>query len=109
MAAAKYDIITQEGATIGLSMIYKDNLGNPIDISGDVPVFAITDNVNDNTADTVNCAFTTDGTDGEFTLTIPAGNVDGWGFKNGKYTITLNGGNGDTIIYGKMLVKDLKY
>jgi hypothetical protein len=108
MAAAKYDIITEENATVSLSMVYKDSAGTPIDISsGGVPVFSITDNANDIVADTVNATFDTDGTDGAFSLSINWATIDGWGFPNGKYTITI--GSGDTILYGKFQVKALRY
>lgn len=109
MAAAKYDIIIQEGASLALTLVYKDSAGTPIDISGSTSSIDIIDNALDSVADTFAGSFTTDGTDGSFEIALTAAQVSALGFANGRYTISLAGSPADTLLYGKFLVKPLKY
>ena len=109
MAAAKYDIKTEEGAGLSLSLVYKNDAGTPIDISGATISLDITDNVFDDTADSFPGAFVTDGTDGAFTIVVAAASIDALTFPQGRYIIKLTGSPEVTLLYGKFQVKPLPY
>lgn len=109
MSAANYDIITQEGAGLSLTLVYKDDAGTPIDISTYAPQINVTDNAQDDTADTYVGAFVTDGTDGAFNITITPAQVETWLFRNGRYTIELDAVSGLVLVYGKLQVRNLPY
>jgi hypothetical protein len=110
MSAAKYDLIVSEEAGLSLSLVYKDSGGNVIDISGDTPRIRITDNKYDETTDTFTGSLTTDGTDGAFTITMSANEVDGLAFTNGRFIIDLyDDPTSVALVYGKFKVKKLRY
>ena len=109
MAAAKYDIQVEEGAGLSLALVYKDETGTPIDISGATITMSITDNSNDDTSDDFAGAFVTDGTDGAFTVIIASTAIDALAFTNGRYLISLSGSVIADLIYGKFQVKQLPY
>lgn len=109
MAAAKYDIQVEEGAGLSLALVYKDENGTPIDISGATITMSITDNSNDDTSDDFAGAFVTDGTDGAFTVLINSSAIDALEFVNGRYLISLSGSVVADLIYGKFQVKQLPY
>lgn len=104
MPAANYDIITAQLSGLALTCVYKDEDGNPVDITGATPEFRITDNQYDETLDTYTGSLTTDGTDGSFQISIGASTVDGWGFNMGRYVIALTGVMDVALIYGKIQI-----
>jgi len=110
MSAAKYDLIVSEEAGLSLSLVYKDNSGVVIDISGSTPRIRVTDNQYDETTDTFTGALTTDGTDGAFTITMSANEIDGLAFNDGRFIIDLyDDPISLALVYGKFKVKKLKY
>jgi len=109
MAAAKYDIQTEEGAGLSLALVYKDDNDTPIDISGATITLKVTDNIFDETSDQFPGTLTTDGTDGAFGITIASTSIDALAFRNGRYVIELTGVPELTLLYGKFQVKKLKY
>ena len=104
MPAANYDIITAKLSGLSLTCVYKDEDGNPVDITGATPEFRITDNQYDTTLDTYTGSLTTDGTDGSFQISIGASTVTGWGFNMGRFVIALTGAIDASLIYGKLQI-----
>lgn len=110
MSAAKYDLIISEGHGLSLSLVYKDNEGQVLDISSKTPRIRITDNAYDTVTDTFDGTLTTDGTDGAFDFTIASSVVDAFSFKDGRFVIELvEGAASIQLVYGKLKIKELKY
>lgn len=107
MSAAKYNIKVEEHSSLSLALTYKDANGDAIDISSSALVMSVYDNdLSIDEAITVTPSFTTDGTDGRFDITMPWSQLDGLDYKQGRYTLSVGG---DTILYGKLQIKQLRY
>ena len=107
MAAAKYNIQVEEHSSLSLALTYKDNTDTVIDISSSALAMSVYDN--DRSTDeaiAVTPVLTTDGTDGRFDVTIPWATLSALDYKQGRYIITVGG---DTILYGKLQIKQLRY
>lgn len=107
MAAAKYNIQVEEYSALSLALTYKDSNDTVIDISSSALVMSVYDN--DRSIDdaiTVTPTLTTDGTDGRFDVSVPWPTLSSLNYKQGRYTLTVGG---DTILYGKLQIKELRY
>lgn len=95
MAASKYDFAIEQGTSFKISLIYKDNNGNPIDLTNwcarliwktgnnTTQIFS-----SDNT-DYSNYKFIIDEPAGKLTLMIPASTTNGYSFTSAKYDLEL--------------------
>ena len=91
MAAADYDLLIEQGATFELSIVWKDNEGTPIDISGysarmqirktydSEPVINLTDG----------SGITLGGITGSIDISIDADTTDGLIINRGRYDLEL--------------------
>jgi len=111
MSAAKYDLIAEQGSGISLTLVYKESDGTtPIDISNGTPRIRVTDNEFDETSDTFTGTFTTDGTDGSFSIGVTTEQVEALGFRSGRYVIeVVRPALTETLVYGKLQIRELKY
>jgi hypothetical protein len=96
MSASQYDFPIEKGSSFKLSLVYKDNNGNIIDITGycarltwstdtGVTTTFTTDNV-----DLSEYSFTIDGPTGKITLLIPASKTETFAFDNARYDLELH-------------------
>lgn len=95
MAAGKYDFVIEQGSSFKLSFVYKDSIGNPIDITGwcarltwktstnSIQVFV---NTNTNLS---SYNFYLDGPAGKGTLLFPANTTNNFSFANARYDLEL--------------------
>lgn len=95
MAAGKYDFAIEQGTSFRISFIYKDQNGNPIDLTGWCARLIWKTNLNstqifhsDNTDYTV-YKFTIDEPNGKLTLLIPASTTNSFVFSTAKYDVEL--------------------
>lgn len=102
MSASQYDFTIEKGSSFKLCLVYKDNNGNIIDITGycarltwstntGVTTIFTTDNLN-----LSQYSFTIDGPTGKITLLIPASITDTFNFDNARYDLELHS---DTDLY----------
>jgi hypothetical protein len=119
MAATKYDFSIEQGSSFRLSLTYKDNNGNIIDLTnycvrlvwktdgGDLYTF------NSINTDYTNYKMTIDGPLGNIILQIPASATNNYTFNEAKYDLELqspqdlyNGGGKYTlrILYGTISI-----
>lgn len=95
MAASKYDFSIEQGSSFKLSLVYKDENNNPIDLTNWCA--RLTWKTNTNTTQT----FSTENIDysvykfsmepliGKLTLLIPASTTNSFNFNNAKYDLEL--------------------
>lgn len=93
MAAADYDLLIEQGATFDLSIVWKDNAGTPIDITGysarmqirktydSAPVISLTS--------AVGGGIVLGGVDGTIDITISANTTDDITILRGRYDLEL--------------------
>lgn len=119
MAASKYDFKIEQGSSFKFSLIYKDSLANPIDLTnwcarftwktntGSTQIFS-TENM-----DYSIYKFTIDPLNGKLTFLLPATTTNNFDFTSAKYDLELSspeeiylgGGNYTTrILYGTIAV-----
>ena len=108
MAAARYNIIVEEAASLSLACAYKDDVGAAISLAGTTVDIVLIDNADDSTPTTINCTIT-DSINGLFEVTLTAAQIVALGFLSGRYTVELTGVINDTILVGKFQVRPLKY
>lgn len=95
MAASKHDFTIEQGSSFKISLIYKDNAGNPINLTGwcarliwktntnIIQTFS-SDNVDHNVY-----KFTIDDPNGKLTLMIPSSTTNSFNFNTAKYDLEL--------------------
>jgi hypothetical protein len=95
MSASNYDFPIEQGSSFRLSLTYKDNDGNIIDLTGycarltmkigteEYKVFSTLNN------DYTEYKFTIDGPQGTINLLIPATSTNSYTFNNAKYDLEL--------------------
>lgn len=95
MAVAHYDFHIEQGSSFRLSLIYKDDNGNPVDITGwSARLKWLTDKglkqvfTTDNYDHSV-YKFVLGGDDGRLTLLIPSSTTDRFNFSNAVYDLEL--------------------
>lgn len=102
MSASQYDFNIEKGSSFKLSLVYKDNSGNIIDITNycarltwstntGITTTFTTDNI-----DLSQYSFTIDGPSGKISLLIPASITDTFDFDNARYDLELHS---DTDLY----------
>jgi hypothetical protein len=95
MAAKQYDFSIEQGSSFRLSLTYRDNNKNIIDLTGYCARLTIRIGGNEfKTFTTLNTdyseyKFTVDGPSGLITLLIPANTTNGYAFNLGKYDLEL--------------------
>lgn len=95
MAASKYDFSIEQGSSFKLSLVYKDDNGNPVDLTNWCARLTWKTNTN------ITQTFSTDNIDysvykfiidpifGKLTLLIPATTTNNLGFNTAKYDLEL--------------------
>lgn len=95
MAASKYDFSIEQGTSFKLSLIYKDQNGNPVDLTNWCARLVWKTNTNiSQTFSSTNIdisvyKFTIDPLAGKLTLMIPANTTNGFNFNTAKYDLEL--------------------
>ena len=95
MAASKYDFTIEQGSSFKISLIYKDNGGNPIDLTGwcarlvwktntNITQTFSSDNIDHNVY-----KFIIDDINGKLTLMIPSSTTNSFNFNTAKYDLEL--------------------
>ena len=95
MAASKYDFTIEQGTSFKISLIYKDNAGNPIDLTGwcarliwktntNITQTFSSDNIDYNVY-----KFTIDDVEGKLTLMMPSSTTNSFSFNTAKYDLEL--------------------
>ena len=95
MAASKYDFTIEQGSSFKISLIYKDNSGNPVNLTGwcarliwktntNITQTFSSDNIDHNVY-----KFIIDDAQGKLTLMIPASTTNSFNFNTAKYDLEL--------------------
>ena len=95
MAASKYDFTIEQGSSFKISLIYKDNAGNPINLTGwcarliwktntNITQTFSSDNIDYNVY-----KFTIDDPNGKLTLMMPSSTTNSFNFNTAKYDLEL--------------------
>jgi hypothetical protein len=119
MSASNYDFPIEQGSSFRLSLTYKDNDGNVIDLTGycarltmktGTETFKIFTTLNNDYSE---YKFTIDGPQGIITLLIPSSSTNSYNFNSAKYDLELqspqdlyDGGGKYTIrvLYGTITI-----
>ncbi len=111
MAASKYDFSIEQGSSFRLSLIYKDDNGNAIDLTNwCARIIWKTDASATQTFTTENLdysvyKFTIEPVIGKVTLLIPASTTNGFSFNNAKYDLELQSDEDIYIGGGKQIIR----
>jgi hypothetical protein len=95
MAASKYDFAIEQGSSFKLSLIYKDQNGNPINLTGWCARLIWKTNTNitqvfsSSNIDFNVYKFTIDALSGKLTLMIPTNTTNAFNFNTAKYDLEL--------------------
>jgi hypothetical protein len=95
MAASKYDFTIEQGSSFKISLIYKDNGGNPVNLTGwcarliwktntNITQTFSSDNIDHNVY-----KFTIDDPNGKLTLMMPSSTTNSFNFNTAKYDLEL--------------------
>jgi hypothetical protein len=95
MAASKYDFTIEQGSSFKISLIYKDQDGNPINLTGwcarliwktntNITQTFSSDNIDHNVY-----KFTIDDVQGKLTLMMPSSTTNSFNFNTAKYDLEL--------------------
>jgi len=95
MAASKYDFTIEQGTSFKISLIYKDNGGNPVNLTGwcarliwktntNITQIFSSDNIDHNVY-----KFTIDDPNGKLTLMMPSSTTNSFNFNTAKYDLEL--------------------
>lgn len=105
MPASRYDFSIEQGSSFRMSLVYKDDLGNPIDLTGYCARLTWTTSKGAvQTFSTLNVdysvyKFSIDAALGKLTLLIPASVTNTFNFETAKYDLELQS-NDDLYIGG---------
>ena len=95
MAASKYDFSIEQGSSFKISIIYKDQDGNAVDLSGWCARIIWKTNLNatqvfsSNNLDDSIYKFTIDEPNGKLTLLMPSTTTNSFSFNTAKYDLEL--------------------
>ena len=95
MAAGKYDFSIEQGTSFRLSIVHKDDQGNPIDMSGYCARLVWKTSSGETTTfssentDYSQYKFSIDAPNGKITLLIPAHTTNNYTFSNAKYDLEI--------------------
>lgn len=95
MSAGKYDFKIEQGTSFALSLIYKDNEGNPVNLTGWCARLVwksntgVTQTFTSENLDYSHYKFTIDELNGQLLLQWPAITTNGFDFATAKYDIEL--------------------
>jgi hypothetical protein len=111
MAASKYDFSIEQGSSFKLSLVYKDDSGNPIDLTNWCARLIWKTNTN------VTQTFSTENIDysvykfsiepliGKITLMIPASTANSFTFNTAKYDLELQSDDDLYVGGGKYIIR----
>ena len=113
MPAAEYNFNIEQGSSFKLALVYKDEAGNIIDLSGWCARLVwrtntnITQSFSSENLDNSVYKFTLDGSNGKLTLLFPANTTNNFGFTNAKYDLELQSNNAFYENGGKYTIRIL--
>lgn len=113
MSAAEYNFNIEQGTSFKLALVYKDEAGNVIDLTGWCARIIWRTNTNVSQAfSTENVdysvyKFTLAGSDGKLTLLFPASTTNNFGFTTAKYDLELQSNNAFYENGGKYTIRIL--
>lgn len=113
MPAAEYNFSIEQGSSFKLAMVYKDDTGNPIDLTGWCARLIwktntnITQSFSSENLDNSVYKFTLAGSDGKLTLLFPAITTNNFDFTNAKYDLELQSNNAFYENGGKYTIRIL--
>jgi len=111
MAASKYDFSIEQGSSFKLSLVYKDDNNNPIDLTNWCARLTWKTNTN------ITQTFSTENIDysvykfsiepllGKITLLIPASTTNSFGFNSAKYDLELQSDDDLYVGGGKYIIR----
>jgi hypothetical protein len=111
MAASKYDFVIEQGSSFRLSLVYKDDDGNPIDLTNWCARLVWRTNTNaSQTFSTENIdysvyKFTIEPLIGKLTLLIPASTTNSFNFNTAKYDLELQSDDDLYVGGGKSIIR----
>jgi len=111
MAASKYDFSIEQGSSFKLSLVYKDDNNNPIDLTNWCARLTWKTNTNiTQTFSTENIdysvyKFTIEPLLGKITLLIPASTTNSFGFNSAKYDLELQSDDDLYVGGGKYIIR----
>lgn len=111
MSAGKYDFSIEQGTSFKWSLVYKDNNGNPVDLTNWCARIVWKNNLNEtqtflsDNLDLNQYKFRIDGVNGKIVFQLPASITNNFNFNSAKYDLELqspddlyaNGGGNYTI------------
>jgi hypothetical protein len=113
MPAAEYDFPIEQGSSFKLALVYKDDSGSPINISGWCARLIWKTNTNITqvfTTENIDYSvykFTLDGANGKLTLLFPANTTNDFAFTNAKYDLELQSDDNFYAEGGKYVIRIL--
>jgi hypothetical protein len=111
MPAAQYDFSIEQGSSHKLALVYKDNNGEPIDISNWCARLTwrtnqnITQIFSSENLDYSLYKFILDGPNGKLTLLLPANTTNNFGFSTAKYDLELQSDEDIYVGGGKYTIR----
>ena len=109
MAAGKYDFNIEQGTSFTLSLVYKDNNGNPVNLTGWCArlIWKSSSGIETFTTETINpyYRFDIDEPNGKLILQFPASTTNNFNFSNAKYDLELQSPDDLYIGGGKYIVR----
>lgn len=111
MPAAQYDFSIEQGSSHKLALVYKDNNGEPIDISNWCARLTWRTNQNVTqifTSENLDYSlykFTLDGANGKLTLLLPASTTNSFSFSTAKYDLELQSDEDIYVGGGKYTIR----
>lgn len=111
MPAAQYDFSIEQGSSHKLALVYKDNNGEPIDISNWCARLTWRTNQNVTqifTSENLDYSlykFTLDGPNGKLTLLLPASTTNNFSFSTAKYDLELQSDEDIYVGGGKYTIR----
>lgn len=113
MPAAEYNFSIEQGSSFKLALVYKDDSGSPINITGWCARLIWKTNANVTqvfTTENIDYSvykFTIDGSNGKLTLLFPANTTNSFAFTNAKYDLELQSDDDFYSEGGKYVIRIL--
>lgn len=113
MPAAEYNFSVEQGSSFKLALVYKDDSGSPINITGWCARLIWKTNANITqvfTTENIDYSvykFTIDGANGKLTLLFPASTTNSFAFTNAKYDLELQSDDDFYSEGGKYIIRIL--
>ena len=111
MGAAQYNFSIEQGSSFTLSFVYKNNTGNPVDLTGWCArlIWKSTTGIETFSTETANpqYRFDIDEPNGKLTLQFPSTTTNNFSFSNAKYDLELQSPNDLYVGGGKYTTRIL--